>query len=131
MRVLAIDYGRRRVGLAISDPERKFAFPLETVDLKRKDLKKRLREIYTERPFSTVVIGRPPREELIPEVEALAGWLKGTFGCEVIFWDEHYTSAEAERLLKESGKRISKENKHLIDAMAAYVILSEYLGIPY
>ena len=131
MRVLAIDYGKRRVGLAISDPSRTFAFPLETVDRRRRDLKERLKEIYRERPFSTVVIGRPPREELVPEVEALSGWLRETFGCEVVFWDEHYTSAEAERLLKESGKRLSKENKHLIDALAAYIILAEYLGIPY
>jgi putative Holliday junction resolvase len=131
MRVLAVDYGRRRVGLAISDPERRFAFPLETVDVKRKDLKERLEEIHSERPFSTVVIGRPPREELLPEVEALAKWIEENLGCEVIFWDEHYTSAEAERLLLESGKRIGKDNKHLIDAVAAYIILSEYLGIPY
>ncbi len=131
MRVLSIDYGRRRTGLAISDPERRFAFPLETVDSRRTDLRDRLREIYRERPFSTVVIGRPPREELIPEVEALARWIKANLGCEVVFWDEHYTSAEAERLLKESGKRLSKENKHLIDALAAYIILAEYLGIPY
>lgn len=131
MRVLAIDYGRRRTGLAISDPERRFAFPLETVDRRRTDLRERLGEIHRERPFSTVVIGRPPREELIPEVEDLARWLEARFGCEVVFWDEHYTSAEAERLLRESGRRLSKENKHLIDALAAYIILAEYLGIPY
>ncbi|NPA79460.1 MAG: Holliday junction resolvase RuvX [Thermotogae bacterium] len=129
MRVLAIDYGKRRVGLAISDPERRFAFPLETVDTRRKDLKERLAEIYSERPFSTVVIGKPPRDELIPEVEALGRWIGETFGCEVVFWDEHYTSAEAEEMLKAMGKRINRKNKHLIDTLAAYLILMEYLGI--
>jgi len=130
MRVLAIDYGRRRVGLAISDPQRMFAFPLETVDTRRESLKKRLRKIFEERPFAEVVLGLPPREELIKDVKDLARWLKEEFGCSVTFWDETYTSVEAEELLKSAGKRISRENKHLIDSVAAYIILAEYLGIP-
>lgn len=127
---MAVDYGKRRVGLAISDPSRRFAFPLGTVDRKRKGLKEEILRIHRETPFTTVVLSRPTREELVAEVRNFARWLENRLKCEVVFWDETYTSVEAERLLREAGKRINAKNKHLVDSTAAYLILSEYLGIP-
>ncbi|MEO0139218.1 MAG: Holliday junction resolvase RuvX [candidate division WOR-3 bacterium] len=127
-RVLAIDYGKRRVGFAISDPEGRVAFPLETLDAKRGDVFLYLREIYMEKPFETVVIGKPPRKELLYDVNFLACFLKRNFGVNIVFWDEEYTSAEAEEILKGMGIKITKRNKHLIDTLSAYIILCEYLG---
>ncbi len=127
-RVLAIDYGKRRVGLAISDPERKVAFPLGTVDMKKEDLFSRIEKIHLEKPFVEVILGRPPRRELLFDVHLLACFLKLRYRSNVIFWDEEYTSKEAEQILKSMGIRINKKNKHLIDSLSAYIILCEYLG---
>jgi len=128
LRVLAIDYGKRRVGFAISDPSGKVAFPLETLDLKKEDIFSRIGKIYSEKPFRKVVLGKPPRKELLFDVYFLACFLKVKYKSEVIFWDEEYTSKEAEEMLKGMGIRIDKKNKHLIDSLSAYIILREYLG---
>ncbi len=127
-RILAIDYGKRRVGFAISDPEGRVAFPLDTLDTKRRNVFLYLREVYREKPFETVVIGKPPRKELLYDVNFLACFLRRNFGVNIVFWNEEYTSAEAEKILKGMGTKITKKNKHLIDTLSAYIILCEYLG---
>mgnify|MGYP000240268703 CR=1 FL=1 len=127
-RILAIDYGKRRVGFAISDPGGKVAFPLETVDLRKENILHRIEKIYSEKPFKKVILGKPPRKELLFDVLFLACFLKRRYKLEVIFWNEEYTSKEAEEILRGMGIKINRKNKHIVDSLSAYIILCEYLG---
>lgn len=131
LRLLGVDYGRRRTGLALSDPEGRLAYPLETLTSRGlDDLAARIAERATEHEVSGIVLGLPRHldgrpGELVPEVEGLAARLRER-GYAVSLWDEQLTTWEAERLLRDvpgAGKREKKPT----DAMAATVLLQAYL----
>jgi len=109
--VLGIDYGARRIGLAVSDPDRVFAFPAGFIERhdKQRDLAT-LRQLADEREVVQIVVGLPihmnGREG--PEARAARAFaedLRKETGRSVDLLDERWTSREAERALRESGKR--------------------------
>ncbi len=131
MRILAIDYGRVRTGVAISDPTGLIARPLPT--LKVKDDAARLvalRELCREYEVEEIVIGIPIRGNgtpgtLVPEIEELITAMQE--------WDlpihrvrEDFSSVNARELLREHGRN-PRRDKGLIDGYAAALILQEYL----
>lgn len=129
MRVLAIDYGSRRIGLAIGDTNLRIATPVETLENKGGALE-RIANIVKERQISLVLVGLPltpsgkegqRAKEVRSFVEALRSLLPEE--TEVRLWDERYTTEEALRLVH--GLSISKK-KELKDSLSAYVILTEY-----
>jgi putative Holliday junction resolvase len=128
-RVLAIDFGERRIGLALSIPEVNIAKPLKTVD--RDDVWDELSEVFTEYRISTVVVGLPLRTDgsdgkSVPTIKQFAAELRGKFNVVVKFWDERFTTRSAEQLLRTLGKQPSRD-KALVDEIAAAMILEEYL----
>jgi putative Holliday junction resolvase len=130
-RVLAVDPGLRRVGLAITDPLRIVASPLETIPFRsRSDLVRRLLGLVKEREVSTVVIGLPigtdgQEGEACRRSRNLARDL-AEGGVHVELWDERFSSREAQRILHDMGAP-RKRVRERLDPVAAAVILEEYL----
>jgi putative Holliday junction resolvase len=144
--ILAIDYGRVRMGLALADTETRMARPLSTLDrVNRNEDMRRLRELVREHKVKQIVIGLPLRldgthGEMAEEAERFAQRVRKQIGVPVEMVDERLTSWEAERLLEEvqgrfiheekltgSKKSKSVQAKMSVDAVAAAVILKEYL----
>ena len=144
--ILAIDYGRSRIGLAIADAEVRLPQPIGTLDrINRNEDMRRLRELARDHHVKQVVVGLPLRldgtqSEMAEEASRFAERLRKQIGLPVEMVDERLTSWEAERLMEEvggrvihkespvTGKKIRKEQGKLtVDSVAAAVILKEYL----
>ncbi len=128
-RILGIDYGRKRIGLSISDPLGIIATPVDTVN--RKKVIERIQEILVEFKLKKIIIGYPLRSDgekgrSTEEVEKFAQLIEKTFGIEIELWDERYSTIEAERIMRDAGKSSSRE-KRKVDMIAAAVILQSYL----
>ncbi len=128
-RILGIDYGQKRIGIAISDPLRLIAYPLETVESKR--IEDSIRRILEEYSIEYVIIGYPLRTdgklgEREEEVKSFAEKIKEKFNINIKLWDERYTTMEAERIIRDMGKKPSR-NKEKVDRVAASLILQSYL----
>ena len=128
-RILGIDYGTKRVGIAISDPLGIIASPLETVARKR--VVDKIKEILQEFPFKKIVVGYPLRTDgkkgqRAEEVEKFANKLEKIFTIKTELWDESYSTVEAERIMRTAGRKPSRE-KPSVDKIAAAVILQSYL----
>jgi putative pre-16S rRNA nuclease len=136
-RVLAIDYGRRRLGLAVSDPLRLTARPLTTWSRsnRRHDLA-RLRRLCREQEISLVVVGWPLQlggtpGEMASEASRFAERLRADLGLPVELFDERLSSWEAEQALAQAAPRKSRSRnrkRNSLDELAAAVILRDYLN---
>ena len=133
MRVMAIDYGDARTGIAVSDALGMIAG--QTFVITEWDAGALAKTIAAEaktRGVETLVLGLPknmdgtegPRAE---KARALAELLKAEGAPEVIMWDERRTTVDAHRILRDNGKR-EKKHKNTVDAVAAALILEGYLG---
>lgn len=131
-RVLAIDYGRRRIGLAISDPTGTIATGLPTLEIRGPaDGIARIAAARAELEYDLIVIGLPLRTsgepgEMASEVLAFAEKLRVATCVPVQTIDERFTSTEALRMLHQSGRKL-KGNKGHVDRLAAEVLLRHYL----
>jgi len=145
-RILAMDYGRVRIGLALADSETRMAAPLSTMErINRNEDMRRLRELVREHGVRQIVVGLPlrldgTRGEMAEEVERFAQRVRKQIGLPVEMVDERLTSWEAERLMEEIQGRFIRDEKltggkkpkntqakMTVDAVAAAVILKEYL----
>jgi putative Holliday junction resolvase len=151
-RVLGIDYGRARIGLAVADTLTALARPLDTLErINRNEDMRRLREIARTHGVKRIVVGLPlrldgTRGEMAEEAARFAERVRKQLGVPVEMVDERLTSWEAERLLEEQAGRVRHrttpsgsgqalrterqrrvDGKNTVDAMAAAVILKEYL----
>lgn len=131
-RILAIDFGRKRVGLAVTDPMQMIASALTTID-NGKSLDY-IATYVAANGVDKIIIGYPTDlrgkpTHATPYVDKFIETLsKKLPGMEIIKWDESFTSKMAVRTLIESGvKKKARRNKALIDSVAATIILQEYL----
>ncbi len=131
-RILAIDYGTKRTGIAVSDPLRLIAGGLETVATK--DLERWLADYFAREDVSTIVVGKPARMDGTPSetwrfIEPLARRLQQRWPeKEVVFHDERFTSVLAHRTMLESGiGRMARRDKALVDKISATIILQSYM----
>jgi putative holliday junction resolvase len=144
--ILAVDYGRVRIGLALADSETQMPQPLSTMErINRNEDMRRLRELVREHGVKQIVVGLPlrldgTRSEMAEEVERFAERIRKQIRVPVEMVDERLTSWEAERLLEEVQGRFINDDKlggfkkpkkvkakMTVDAVAAAVILKEYL----
>jgi putative Holliday junction resolvase len=128
--ILGIDFGRVRIGLAISDELRLLAHPLATIS-SDKSAVPRIVQMVGERQVDKVIVGVP--RHMSGEVgdsanEALefAARLREKLSCPVETWDERLTTVAAERTLRDAGKK-TRKTRHVIDQVAAQMILQGYL----
>lgn len=131
-RILAIDYGRKRTGIAVSDPLRIIAGGLTTVDTR--ELERWLAQYFAENDVTTVVLGKPTQMNGQPSetwrfVEPLAARLRRAYpDKEIVFHDERFTSVMAHRTMLESGiGRMARRDKALVDKISATIILQSYM----
>jgi len=128
-RVLGVDYGTRRIGLAISDELGLTARPLEVVE--RRALAPTLTRIDEEYGVTTVVLGLPTslsgqEGESASAARRLGAEIGDLLSVDIVFIDERFTTRMAESALLESGMR-RRERKETIDKVAAAIILQTYL----
>ena len=135
MRIMGLDYGDKTVGVAISDELLITAQPLLTIERERwNKLRKtyqQLEKIIEVNKVEKIVLGRPlnmnaTEGERVERTNAFAEELSRRSGLEIIWIDERLTTAQADRILKETGVAISGR-KEYIDKMAAAIILQTYL----
>jgi len=126
-RVLGIDYGKKKVGLAISDPLRLIATPFAIVP-NDKGLAGKLKQFIKEEKITHLVLGKPvslsgEKNQQLAEVERFQERLERELGMPVFLYDERYSSKMAKEVLREDKGR--KDD----DDIAAAVILQEYLEL--
>ena len=131
-RILAIDYGRSRTGIAVSDPLRIIAGALTTVDTK--ELEPFLKDYFAKNEVDIIVLGKPVQMNGTPSetwryIEPLAGRLRHDYpDKEVVFCDERFTSVLAHRTMLESGiGKMARRDKALVDRISATIILQSYM----
>jgi putative Holliday junction resolvase len=131
-RILAIDFGKKRTGIAVSDPLRIIASPLETV--LTKDLEKYLTEYLTKETVDEIVVGYPVTlnnkpSEAVKYIDPFVRRLKKLFpGHKVNLVDERFTSSMAKKALIEGGvKKSDRQDKSLADKISAALILRSFM----
>ena len=138
-RILGIDLGRARIGVAVSDELGMLAHPVETVPANA-DAARRIAEIVRDKDAERVVVGLPRHMNGsagigASEAVAFANKLQTLVPCEVVTWDERLTTTAANRALRESGQK-TRDSRRVVDQVAAQMILQGYLdslppsGIP-
>ncbi len=134
-RILAVDYGERRVGLAVSDPSATIAQPLPTLQRRagKRPPVQAVADLAREWEVEAVVVGLPltldgDDSEWTREVRAFGDRLAERTGLPVHFLDERMTSVRAERAVRSLGlRRAQREDKRRVDAAAAVLILQAFL----
>ena len=132
-RVLSIDYGKKRTGIAVTDPLQMIANGLVTIATA--DLVTFLLQYIVKESVEEIVIGYPmqpngaPSENLQRVEQFVKRWRKLQPTIPIVYYDERYTSVLAHRAIIESGikKKVRRENKGLVDEISATILLQDYL----
>lgn len=131
-RIIAIDYGTKRTGLAVTDPLRIIANALETVETKQ--LERWLADYFTKNDVDIIVLGKPSQmngqpSETMRYIEPLAARLRHAYPQkQVVLYDERFTSVMAHRAMLESGiGKMARRDKALVDRISATIILQSYM----
>jgi len=134
-RIMGIDYGKVRIGLALSDSLKMFAIAYKTI-LNNSSTFTEIEKIIKEKNVTKFILGIPNEERqkkdsktsVINDVKKFKESLENKFALEVELWDETYTSAIAQQHILESvNKKVKRQNKDLLDKYSAAIILQEYL----
>jgi putative Holliday junction resolvase len=132
VRILALDHGTRRVGVAVSDELKVIAQPLEFIPAEPfNEFLERLNHIISEKEVELILIGMPRNMDgsygpAALKVQEFVAALEETLSVPIKAWDERLTSAQANRLLIQGGMRRDKR-KQAVDKMAAAILLQSYL----
>jgi len=132
MRILALDHGSKRIGVAISDELKVIAQPLEYIPAEPfANFIVRLKELIREKEVDLILLGMPRNMDgsygsAALKVQEFAAVLKENVAVPITTWDERLTSAQAQRYLI-SGNVRRQERKEKVDKMAAAILLQSYL----
>lgn len=132
-RILAIDYGERRVGLAITDPMQIIASGLTTLAVENdRHAANQIAQIISKEDITEIIIGLPiaPSGEATEKtrtVNQFISILKEKTALPIIPWEERFSTVSAQRLLIEAEEKKKRRTKEKIDTLAALVILQHYL----
>ncbi len=131
-RIIGIDFGTKRIGIAVTDPLQIIASPLETVE-NHKIIDFLTHYFFTEE-VECIVVGEPKKldnsdAEIMPKIRAFIKNLNKHFpNIPVELQDERFTSADAKRIILESGiKKMKRRDKSLVDKVSASIILKEWM----
>jgi putative holliday junction resolvase len=132
MRILALDHGTKRIGVAISDELQMIAQPLEFIPAEPfADFLARLKEILREKEVASILVGMPRNMDgsygpAAMKVREFVGALRDSLAIPIQTWDERMTTVQAQRFLIEAGVRREKR-KVKVDKTAAAILLQSYL----
>ena len=131
-RILSIDYGKKRTGLAVTDPLKIIAGGLATVSTH--ELFDYIQAYVSREPVELIVVGKPmqtngrPGENLARVEQFVNRWRKVRPDIPVEYYDERFTSVMAHRAIIDSGlKKKARQNKALVDEISATIILQGYM----
>ena len=130
-KILAIDYGKKRIGIAISDSKKSIAFPLKTIV--NKEIFFYLKEIIQTEKIEAIVLGEPKSLNnkgniLFLEVIKFKKKIISLFSLPVYLVDERFTSKIASKIILDANiKKMKRRDKSLIDKVSASLILETYL----
>src|SRR5438105_7595199 len=131
-RVLGVDLGDARTGLAMSDELRMLANPLQTIESNSVEtVARRIKAIISEKDIECVVVGLPRNMDgslgkSAEQAQRFVQKLRGMIDCQVATWDERLSTVAANRVLQASGKK-TRKTKKIRDQVAAQIILQSYL----
>ena len=132
MRILSIDYGKKRTGLAVTDPLQLIAGGLATVSTS--ELFDWLQAYRSKEPLERIIIGEPrqpngqPSENLQRVQQFVARWRKAVPEVPIEYYDERFTSVLAHQAMLDGGlKKKARQDKGLVDEISATIILEDYL----
>lgn len=132
MRILAVDYGRKRTGLAVTDPLQIIAGGLATVSTS--ELFDYLQAYMAKEPVERIIIGEPrqpngePSENLARVQQFVNRWRKAMPQVPIEYYDERFTSVLAHQAMLDGGlKKKARQNKALVDEISATIILQNYM----
>jgi putative Holliday junction resolvase len=131
-RLAGIDYGTIRIGIAVTDPEQRLASPLENYTRRGEVAEAAyFKRLATDERITQFVVGLPVHldgreSEKSREARRFGEWLAATTGVPVVFFDERFTSTEAERYLGQA-QLTKKQRKARLDKLAAQIMLTAYL----
>ncbi len=132
MRILALDYGTVRIGVALSDPTRLIASPLEYIPASPfAKFLERLRQLIREKEVELILVGMPRNLDgsygpAALKVQDFVAVLRSAITVPVQTWDERLTSVQAERVLREGQVR-RRQRREKVNQMAAAILLQSYL----
>ncbi|MCK4580550.1 MAG: Holliday junction resolvase RuvX [Dehalococcoidia bacterium] len=132
MRSLGLDIGEKRTGVAISDPQGRFALPLTVISHNRQDAALNdIVKLARQYDIEQIIVGLPyslngSLGQQAHKVKALARRLSSLAGLDVELWDERLSTVAADRLLTEAGVKKAKKKQHR-DAIAAAIVLQGFL----
>ena len=132
MRLLALDHGTKRIGVAVSDEMKIIASPLEYIPAEPfADFLARLKEIIHEKEVELILLGMPRNMDgsygpAALKVQEFAAVLKNVITIPIKLWDERLTSAQAQRFLIQGGVR-REQRKEKVDKTAAAILLQSFL----
>lgn len=131
-RILSIDYGRKRTGLAVTDPQQIIAGGLATVSTS--ELFEWLQAYVGREQVERIVIGEPrqmdgsPSENMVRVQQFVNRWKKACPSVPIEYFDERFTSVLAHRAMIDGGlKKKARQNKALVDEISATIILEDYM----
>lgn len=132
-RILSIDYGRKRTGLAVTDPLQLIAGGLATVSTS--SLFEWLQAYIAREPVERIVIGEPlqpngqPSENLARVQQFVNRWRRAVPSIPIEYYDERFTSVLAHQAMRDAGlRRKARQDKALVDEVSATIILEDYLA---
>ena len=131
-RILAIDYGQKRTGIAVTDSLQMIANGLATIETK--ELEKFIVDYMAKEDVSTIVMGKPTQmngadSENMKRIEPFFNRLRHLFpDKEIVYYDERFTSVLAHQAMLQSGiGKKARQDKALVDKISATIILEDYL----
>jgi putative Holliday junction resolvase len=127
-RIIAIDYGTRRTGIAVSDPLQLIAGGLATVETR--ELERYLTQYIAREDVSVIVVGKPLKMNGAPSETMRFVRLHRTYpSIEVVLYDERFTSAIAHRAMLDGGlRKMARRNRALVDKISATIILEDFMS---
>ena len=133
MRIVSIDYGKKRTGLAVTDPLQIIANGLATVSTS--ELFDFLKSYVSKEQVERIVVGKPrqpngmPSENMARVEQFVNRWRKAVPDIPVEYYDERFTSVLAHKAILDSGigKKARRENKGLVDEVSATIILQDWM----
>lgn len=132
MIIMSVDLGKARTGIAVSDPSGMFAFPKDVItEYNTERLIEKVCDKAKEYNAERIVVGYPKNMdgslgERAQECAAIAEQIKSVSGIEIVLWDERCTTVTAHNYLSMNNVR-GKKRKQTVDAVAAVIILEDYL----
>ncbi len=133
-RIMGIDYGTKRIGIAVTDPLQIIASPLETVETAR--IFAYLNDYFFTETVERIIVGEPQKldgseAQIMPQIRDFVAKLQKTYPSVLVeFQDERFTSHDAKKIILQSGiKKMKRRDKSLVDKISASIILTEWMEI--